>query len=162
MNILEMHKLLNSTYEKAEEINKVLNKLQYKTTFKSFNHHYININGNYYKQKYFMPVISIENRGDICFNLNIIEYEFYITKEEVNKIDLASLINNYAKELNIYELNNCTIDLYKIGDTKEDVLNKINKSLDNKFGISINCTKFSNNNIIKHFNQISLLLNKVK
>ncbi|MCM1052836.1 MAG: DUF3201 domain-containing protein [Ruminococcus sp.] len=160
MDILEMHNILNNIYNKAEELNKKINDLHYKTSLQSYNNHFISINNNYYKQKYYMPVISVENKGDICFNINSIEFEFYVTKSQMTNIDLETLIRNYKKELNIYEYKDCTIDIYRIGDNKYDVLNKIDNSFDNKFGISIDCSSLSDSEIIQHFNIICSLLNK--
>jgi len=160
LNILEIHKVLNEIYDKAEKLNIKLNELHYKTTFQSYNNHFININGEYYRQKYYMPVISVEDKGDICFNIDLIEFEFYITKDKIIDIDLDKLIRIYKKELHIYEYENCTIDIYKIGDREVKVLSKINNSADKKFGISIDCSSVSNSDIIQHFNVICSLLNK--
>ncbi len=159
MNILQMHNIFNNIYNKAEELNKRFS-LHYKTTFQSYNNHFININGKYYNQKYYMPVITVENIGDICFNIDSIEFEFYVTKEQIIHIDLEHLISEYKKELNIYEYKDCTNDIYIIGDNKYDILNKVSNSLDNKFGISINCSSLSDSEIIHHFNIVSSLLNK--
>ena len=160
MDILQIHNILNDIYSKAEELNRKINNLNYKTSLQSYNNHFISIDGKYYNQKYYMPVISVENRGDICFNINSIEFEFYVTKEQITHIDLEHLISDYKKELNIYEYKDCTIDIYKIGDNKYDVLSKVNDSFDNKFGISINCSSLTYSEIIQHFNIISSLLNK--
>lgn len=160
MDIKKIHEVLNDIYDKAENFNKELMEFGYKTNLASYNNHYINISGCYYKQKYYMPVISIEDKGDICFNINSIEYEFYVTKEQIDFIDLDKLIDRYKNELGIYEYDNCDVDIYKLGDKREDVLNKVRKSLDNKFGISINCSSFSNEEIIKHFAKVCTLLNK--
>ena len=160
MNILQMHNILNDLYDRAEKFNKKLNDLHYITSFQSYNNHFININGNYYKQNYYMPVITVENKGDICFNFNSIEFEFYVTKEQMIDINLEKLINDYKNDLNIYEYKNCTIDIYKIGDSKDEILNKINNSLDDKFGISFNCSSLSDVDIIKHFRLICSLLKR--
>lgn len=160
MDILQMHNILNNIYNKAEKLNKKINDMHYKTSLQSYNNHFININDIYYKQKYYMPVISVENKGDICFNIDSIGFEFYVTKDQMTDIDLENLISNYKKELNIYEYKDCTIDIYRIGDNKYDVLSKINNSFDNKFGISIDCSSLSDSEIIQHFNIICSLLNK--
>lgn len=107
-----------------------------------------------------MPVISVENKGDICFNIGSIEFEFYVTKDQIVDIDLENIISNYKRELNIYEYENCTVDIYLIGDNKQDVLNKVNNSFDNKFGIAINCISASDVEIIHQFNRIDVLLRK--
>lgn len=160
MEILTMHNILNDIYDKAEELNRKIGDSHYKTDLQSYNKHVINISGKYYSQKYYMPVITIENRGDICFNFDSIEFEFYITKEEMPYIDLEHLISDYEKELNIYEFKDCTIDIYRVGDSPNDVLSKINNSFDDKFGVSINCSSLSDSEIIERFNLVSSLLNK--
>lgn len=160
MDIKSIHEILNNIYDKAESVNDELKRLNYKVELDSFNKHFINIDNKYLEQKYFMPVITVLNKGDICFNLNSIEFEFYVTHEDIKDIDLESLISNYKESLNIYEFTICTTDLYKIGDTYQDLLDKINKSTDSKFGISINVTRLSIEDIIKTFNKVCLILKK--
>lgn len=107
-----------------------------------------------------MPVISVENSGDICFNINSIEFEFYVTKKQISCINWDYLINHYKKELNVYEYKNCTIDIYQLGDNNFDIISKVNNSSDNKFGISISCSSLSDSEIIQHFNKISSIIIK--
>ncbi len=159
MDIKMIHDVLNNIYKRAESYNDELSKLGYKTYLQSYNNHYIRIDGKLCKQDYYMPVISIIDCGDICFNLDSIEFEFYVTKRQMDSIDLDGLINNYKNELSIYEFINCTVDMYKSGDSKDDVLAKIAKSLDTKFGISIDCSTLSKDDIIRHFNLVCSLLN---
>lgn len=160
MDILPIHNILNNIYDKAENLNKLLNDLHYKTCFQSYHNHVISINGNYYQQKYYMPVITVDNKGDICFNFDLIAFEFYITKEQMNHINLDRLIHDYQMQLSIYEYADCTIDIYQIGDYKQEILNKIQQSSDHKFGISIDVTSLSYSEIIRHFHIVSTFLNK--
>lgn len=160
MNIKSIHELLNGIYDKAEKLNNNLTKLNYKTELSSYNKHIIKIDDKYYEQKYYMPVISILNKGDICFNFERVEFEFYISEDEIDNIDLDALINDYKNVLNIYEFKDSTIDIYQIGDNKFDILNKIKTSKDNKFGISLDVTHLSNEDIINCFNKVLKILNK--
>ena len=106
-----------------------------------------------------MPVISFKGKGDICFNMDIIELEFYISKEKLlYNPNLDKLIKSYANNLNIYEFEDCTIDLYKIGDNRMRLLEKISKCPDDKIGISIDCSEYEMKEIINHFNIIYNLL----
>jgi hypothetical protein len=66
--IRKQHEFLNDIYNKAELFLKKLQDNNIKATLNSYNKHYIKINDKYELQRYFMPVISIENKGDICFN----------------------------------------------------------------------------------------------
>lgn len=58
MDILQIHNILNNIYNKAEEINRQLINLHYKTSLQSYNNHFINVDGKYYNQK---VTIQIEN-----------------------------------------------------------------------------------------------------
>lgn len=157
--IVEYHMFLNKIYEDAEKLFEYLVMLSYKATLNSYNNHYISINGKYENQKYFMPVISIENTGDICFNLDGIEFEFFIDKEKILKLSkLEDLLNEYKSVLHIYEFNDCTIDIYTKEDTKQDLLRKVIDSKETKFGISINCLFYSSKDILNYFNTICSLL----
>lgn len=160
MDILQIHKTLNNIYDRVEKLDKKLKELGYKSYLASYNNHFLSIDGNFYNQKYYMPVISIGDKGDICFNLESIEFEFYITKEDMFKINLDELILNYKQVLSIYEYKECTVDLYKVGDNRENILEKVNKSKDKKFGISINCSLLSDEEIIDNFKKVCLLLDK--
>lgn len=160
MNKKLCHQLLTEIYNKSENLFEELKKLKYDASLNSYNNHYIKIDNKLVKQKYFMPVITIRDKGDICLNFDIVEFEFYISKDNlVNNVNLNKLISEYKDVLSIYKLEDCTFDLYKVGDTVQSLLTKVNNIKDNKFGISINCSDFSNNSIIEHFNNICLLLN---
>ncbi|MCH5167175.1 MAG: DUF3201 domain-containing protein [Erysipelotrichales bacterium] len=159
-NIICCHKILDNIYFNAERYLKILIDLAYDATLSSYNNHYININGELVHQKYYMPVISIKDKGDICFNLDGIEFEFYKTKEELlNDINLDELLTNYENELSIYEFEDCTNDLYEPKMNIESIIQNIKNSKDSKFGISINCHHFSDEEIIRHFENICKLLN---
>ncbi len=158
---LEYHQFLNDIYIRCEKCLEYLHQLSYEATLNSYNHHYININGTYLKQEYYMPVITVENKGDICFNMGIIEFEFYISKEELVKSEILTLlINKYEESLSVYEFEDCTKDMYHFGDTKEVVLKRIKESKDLKFGIGINVSHLEYNEIVWHFNQVCQILKK--
>lgn len=157
--IVECHQFLNNIYEDAEKMLEHIIGLSYNATINSYNNHYININGKYEEQKYFMPVISIVDKGDICFNLDGIAFEFYIVKEKLLQLKaLEELLVQYGSVLNIYEFEDCTIDIYLNGDSKEELFRKVKQSKDSKFGIAIDCSSFEAKDIINHFNRICSLL----
>lgn len=158
--ILECHKLLEETYNKAESLFCELIKIEYDATLESYNNHYLKLNGNYVCQKYYMPVITIKNKGDICFNLAKTELEFYIPKEIfLNLSSLDQLLLTYKKFLNIYEFTNCTIDIYSENDTKTSLIEKINSSNVDLFGLSVDCSSMNNEEIIYTFYDLCKLLN---
>ena len=159
-NIISCHKILDNIYSNAERYFKTLTNLSYDATLASYNNHYIKINGELVHQKYYMPVISIKDKGDICLNLDGIEFEFYKTKEELlSSINLSELLTNYQNEVSIYEYENCTKDLYKPKMNIESIKENIKNSKDSTFGISINCHHYSDEEIIKHFENVCKLLN---
>lgn len=71
-------------------------------------------------------------------------------------LNFMLLIIQYKDYLNIYEFEDCTIDIYVNGDKKEDLYKKLKQSKDSKFGISVNCLQ--KKDIIRHFNNICALL----
>lgn len=158
--ILEFHNTYNKIYDDAESLLKQLNELSYKAKLGSYNNHYIRYQDNYLHQKYYMPVITVEDIGDICFNIDGIAFEFYLLKEELLKLnELGELLNQFKQELNIYEYDNCTNDIYIINDTEAELLEKIKRSNDKKFGISIDCSNVEMKDIIITFNKVCSLLN---
>lgn len=160
MDILKIHNMLEEIYNHAERLKDTLISKNFKVTLASYNRHVINIEGKLYEQKYYMPVITVDNIGDICFNMNSIEFEFYVTKEDFDDINLNKLLGDYRDQLQIYEYEDCLKDIYKIGDSKEEVIRKVSNSKDDKFGVSIDVTNLSDEEIIEQFKIVANLLNK--
>lgn len=158
--ILEFHNTYNKIYEDAENLLQQLNELSYKVKLGSFNNHYIKYKDSYLHQKYYMPVITVNDIGDICFNIDGISFEFYLLKEDLLMLnELEELLKQFKQELYIYEYENCTNDIYVINDTKAELLEKIKRSSDKKFGISIDCSNLEIKDIIIRFNKVCSLLN---
>lgn len=159
-NKLLCHQVLTQIYNDAELLFRELKELSYEVSLNSYNNHYINIDKILVRQDYYMPVITIKNKGDICFNFDTIQFEFYISKDNlINNVNLNKLISEYKSRLNIYEFENCTIDIYQSNDSTQVLLEKLRNNKNDKFGISIDCYNFSNKDIIKHFNKVCLILN---
>ena len=59
------------------------NEMELKALYNYYNGHYIKINDKYEYQKYPVPVISIEGKGDIGFNIDGVWIEFFIDRETI-------------------------------------------------------------------------------
>ncbi len=158
--IIECHEVLNNIYDKSKNFFDILESNNVKSSLNSYNKHYIKINNKYELQKYFMPVISVYNKGDICFNLDGTSLEFFIDKKKILLIDnLLDIVEKHNYNLEIYSNENCLEDLYFKGISdlklKENILN----CNDNTIGITINCQKLSNNEVKKCFNDVCCILN---
>lgn len=158
--IIECHKVLNNIYEESKNFFDYLESNNVKCSLNSYSKHYIKINNKYELQKYFMPVISVYNKGDICFNLDGISLEFFIDKKKILLIDnLLDIVKKHNYNLEIYSNENCLDDLYFKGISdlklKENILN----CNDNTIAITINCQKSSNNEVMKCFNDVCCILN---
>lgn len=154
--ILNMHNEMMNVYNLALEVYKVMDK---KFSLGYYNNHLIKLRGEYIKQDYYMPVISYEDKGDICFNFDEVSYEVYLTKEEI-KDYLDDLISKYKDSLSIYTTTNCDIDLYAIGDSKEDVLKRLDDLSDEEIGITIIESSRVNKVIVNNFKELLELLKR--
>ena len=150
------HDLLNNVYSNCEKLyNKI--KQQYKNVkMDSYKGHYIKINDEYKYQKYYMPVISINDIGDICFNLDGISLEFFVDKNKLLESCDFNLLLNYNVE--IYDANDSTIDIYEKEMTVDLFIKKLKQWKSNLIGITINCQDKSNEEVISIFENISAIL----
>ncbi len=158
--IRKCHNLLNNIYSNCEKLyNKV--RMQYKNVqVKSYNGHYIRINGKYEYQKYYMPVISIDDIGDICFNFDGISLEFFIDKNKLLNNCNFNLLFNYDVE--IYDANDSTIDIYEKGMEFDLFIEKLKNWKSSLIGITINCQGGVDDDIVNVFENISVILGIVK
>ena len=123
-----------------------------KVEMNSYKGHYIKINDNYEYQKYYMPVISINEIGDICFNLDGISLEFFVSKSTfLANCNFKSLLNY---DVEIYDAKDSTIDIYE-KNMKEDLLIKRLEEWERDLiGITINCQTKIKEDIINIFENI--------
>lgn len=157
--IRKQHEFLNDIYNKAEIFLKKLQNNNIKATLNSYNKHYIKINDKYELQRYFMPVISIENKGDICFNLDGLSLEFFLSKDKLILNDnLLDIVEKYNYNLEIYSNENCLNDLYFKGISLEKLKENIISCNDDIIGITINCQNLIDEKIIDCFNNVCKLL----
>jgi len=153
-DIQEIHEYLTKIYNNAELLFKKVQNKYNEADLSSFTNHYIMINNKMEHQKYFMPVITVNRIGDICFNLDGISFEFVLKKAELIDLDLDYLIKNYAS-INIYSQNDCLKDFYTKGNTVNQVIDKILNSEENNFGISFDCDNNNFDMIITNFIDLS-------
>lgn len=153
--LIQVHDKISAVYEHA---NMVYEMLKDTCELGYFNKHLIKVNNNFIEQAYYMPVISMQEKGDICFNFDDVSYEFYLTKERLQK-HLDVLIEKYADKLSVYTLANCDVDLYMVGDKTSDVDKKINE-YDNleKMGITIDANDLNDKQIVDNFLELISLL----
>ena len=156
MNIEECHKLLNNVYIDCENLYDEIKNLFSNVKMDSYNSHYIKINSKYEYQKYFMPVISIGEIGDICFNLDGISFEFFMDKDNlVNNCNFDELLNYNVEMYNAYD---STIDIYEDGLSKDEIISKIIDCKYDKIGITVNLQKENIENIPTIFSNICEIL----
>lgn len=153
-----VHNKLNELYSNAEEVFEYLkNTPNIQASYGFFNGNYTKIYNRYEYQKYPIPVISIENKGDIGFDLNAIWFEFFVPKTSLTNHLIEELIHNYNVE--IYGGKNCLINFYNCNKTNSDILETINNSNEETIGISISLGNADLNNIKDYFFNICSLLN---
>lgn len=146
--ILKVHKEITNIYDYAK---KIYERLSDTCELGYYNKHLIKIDGEYILQEYYMPVISMQEKGDICFNFDNVSYEFYLTRVNIQKY-LRILIDDYGDKLSIYTSENCDIDLYKKGDNVEEISKRLNDFNEEEIiGITIDANSFSDRHIVDNF-----------
>lgn len=146
--IRNVHEEITKVYGHAK---KIFERLKDKCELGYFNHHLLSINKELIEQEYYMPVISMQDKGDICFNFDNVSYEFYLPKKRLlNYLDV--LIGKYSDKLSIYTSANCDIDLYMVGDTVSDVDKRLEEYSDDEvMGITIDANSFSEQHIVDYY-----------
>lgn len=146
--LIYVHDKINTVYEHA---NNLYEKLKDTCELGHFNKHLIKVNNSFIEQAYYMPVISMQDKGDICFNFDDVSYEFYFTRENLQKY-LEVLIEKYPDKLSIYTSANCDVDLYFVGDKVNDINDKLNEyDKEEVMGITIDANDFSDKYIVDNF-----------
>ncbi len=146
--IIFVHDRISRIYDYAKEI---YENLKDTCELGYFNKHLIKVNNSFIEQPYYMPVISMQDRGDICFNFDDVSYEFYLTRENLQKY-LEELIEKYADKLSVYTSANCDVDLYFVGDNFSDVNKKLEEYEKSEImGITIDANDFDDKKIVDNF-----------
>lgn len=158
-NIKEVHEFINSIYEKSEEAFKRLSENEdMKCTYTVCKGNYLKIDSKYSYQRYGIPIIVVENVGDIGFNLDGIFFEFFLDRYELANIDFNEISNRHIE---IYGAEDCSVDYYKNGDKLRDVKRKIEGSAENSFGIAFYYNSCDvDKDIIEEFIKIKRALKK--
>ena len=151
---------LNAIYNDCEKLYNQVKKQYKNVKINSYNGHYIRINGKYEHQKYYMPVISIDDIGDICFNLDGISLEFFIDKNDLLNSCNSLLDLNYDVE--IYDANDSTINIYEKGMTQNLFINKLKQWKSNLIGITINCQNKNDEEVVYIFECVRVILRNKK
>lgn len=106
--------ILNSIYkplcDKSAEIYQALKDAEYQVTCQFHNNHSVKRNNDFATEYFPIPVISIENLGDIGVDINSVWFEVVLPKEKAIKLDYANIANRYRVE--IYGSDNFLCDLY--------------------------------------------------
>lgn len=92
-----------------------------------FKENYLHIDGQYRLQHYPIPIISVNEIGDIGYNLDQIFFEFALEKKDFLSKDLSDFINHY-NSLEIYGGHDCLIDFNEKNDTPEMIRKKVQHS----------------------------------
>lgn len=153
-----IHNKLNNIYSLSESVFEAF-KSDYdlKVSYGFFTGHYIKINEKYEYQKYPIPVISIEQKGDIGFNINGVWFEFFLDKNSLSKTNIKALIDKHNIE--IYGGNDCLVDFYCKDKSIQNIFQDINASNEEIIGISIYLNDFNILNLKDTFFSVCTLLN---
>lgn len=157
-NIEACHFLLNNLYCRCEKLYEIVKKEYKCVEMKSYFGHYIRIHGQYMYQKYYMPVISIISKGDICFNLDGVSLEFFLAKDVFLETCCFDKLFSLPYSVEIYDKKNSTIDFYKKGMSENDFVKKLRVCNCDEIGITINCQSLSDDDVISFFNEVCLIL----
>ena len=148
----EIHNLLDDIYTHSENLYQQIKKQYDNVVIDSYKGHLIKINSQYQYQKYYMPVISVADLGDICFNLDGISLEFFVDKNDfINISDLNSLLN---LDIEIYDAKDSTIDLYENDMSVAALRNNLKQTKQVLIGITINCQDKTDEEVINTFNTV--------
>ena len=124
----EIYKILD---EKAKDICQILN-----CTFSYYNGHYCKTNSGNYEKNYFpIPVISLKGVCDIEIDLNQISVTTKLTREAAISYDYQKV---KAYNFEAYGLENYLDDFYIDGDNVINMVNKIKNSREQTVFFSFN------------------------
>ena len=123
-NVVERSQL-NEIYKKLDEKAKDISKL-FHCDFSYFNGHYYKTQSGEYEMDYFpIPVVSLKGVCDIEIALNQISVTTKLTRETAISYDFEK-VKSYSFEA--YGANNYLDDFYIVGDTINNMVEKIKSS----------------------------------
>lgn len=102
-----------------------------------------------------MPVISNEDYGDICFNLDGISLKFFVPKDRFKEVDISRLLS-LEEKVEIYDGDNSEEDIYYDGMSINELMNNTQKC--KSIGITINCQNIPKERILELFTKVSGIL----
>ncbi|MBN2675799.1 MAG: DUF3201 domain-containing protein [Alphaproteobacteria bacterium] len=122
--LLLIHDFFNTIYQKADKLENLLKNENVSYTRGNYTHHYINIDGKESLQNYFIPVFTIENKGDIGFNLDGIFFEIMQKKDNLSTHQIGTILNRFPN-VEIYGYDDCLKYFYKTGDSAKNIFYNI-------------------------------------
>ncbi len=127
---MEVFDYLNNIYlplwEKYNELCKSLKEAEIKIAGGFFNNHSVKHNNTFITEYFPIPVILMENRGDIGIDIDSIWLEIKLTKEMALNLDYTQLASTYLFE--VYGAENYLSDIYNEQTDISDIVNNIHKS----------------------------------
>lgn len=118
---------MNRIYKRANNDYKELLSCGVDCKLDFFKDNYLHIEGQYQLQHYPIPIITVNEIGDIGFNLDRVFFEFAFEKSDFLSKDLGYLIHHFDS-LEIYGSHNCLVDFYQKADTPEMIRDKVQHS----------------------------------
>lgn len=155
MNNELIHNTLNKIFTSANETYQIVKDKYPNASINIYKGHYIRINNEYKYQHYYMPVISNGKQGDICFNLDGISLEFFLTNKEFKNINLDAL-KSVSNPVEMYNGNNSEEDIFFQDINNDELINKISNI--EMIGITINCQTISQDEVLNLFSKISNII----
>lgn len=154
-NTFNIHRSLNAIYDLAGNFYEYAKKNFNDVSLNSYKGHLIKLNGKMLYQKYFMPVVSIGDYGDVCFNLDSTSFEFFVEKDRfINNCNIERLLS-YNPE--IYDGESCEEDIYIKGMSVDELINKLQQI--KTVGISICANNKNFNELASYFKEINDIIN---
>jgi len=130
---------LNTVYkpmcEKSGEICDCLQNKGYKISSGFYNNHSKRIDGEFSTEFFPVPIISIENIGDVGIDIDEIWLEGVMSKEKAKDFDYSHIGEKYKFEL--YGVENYLTDLYNEQLNVTDIAEKIVTSEESHFCILV-------------------------
>jgi len=152
-----IHNKFNDVYSLAESFFEAIKSEEgYKTSYGFFSGNYIKLKGKYEYQKYPIPVITIENKGDIGFNIDGVWFEYFLKKDDFIRSNLEGLIIKH--KLEIYGGTHCLIDFYFEGKSAADVFESVRNSEEEIIGVAVYLNDMQYMNIKESFKDVCSLL----
>ncbi len=136
LNLKNIHQKINKIYLRAEKDYQALNKKQISCQLESYKNNYVKINGQYQLQKYPIPVISLQNGGDIGYNLDKIFFETAFKRDEFLNLELVSILSQH-EDIEIYGGRDCHKDFYQKDDNPAKIREKVKESTENTIMVSL-------------------------